>query len=581
MARPKKLTFRQIELVDTVARLRSVSAAARQLNITQPTLTHAIKTIEDEVGAELFRRVHGGVEPTVFAEPFLVHATSIRADLTATVVDLRRLDLAVPDELRIHAGMRSNVFWVAEAIAVMSERHLDLTIRISDDISAVPRKLMSGELDIAFAEFTLMWWAPTLSSAPLGRYQTPFMCRARHPLTAIERPSVEDLRRYPFVGDVCIKRQFEAFEGDFGKLAQIDPASGQLLPAIRVNELQSIVHILTHSDAVTTVPPELFDAALHDGSLVRLETEGVTGLYWDVHLFFPPGRPDNPLAEDFVSIVRDIEADRQRGARKPSDRKKGVPARVIARPLNAEQQEVAPALAKPSDPNCLRIDAGPRSGLFWVNEAIARLGRTNPDLRIRLIDDVSHLPTRLTDGTLDIALSERSLLDDAPFLASEPLGRYRVVWLCRAGHPLTKLETVTPEDLRDFPYAGDHCVARHFEPFEGQYGKHVSLDPKTGDLLPAIRVGSIDATCHVVLNTDAVTILPPEIIAEHLQVGRMIALAMGQFPDLWCEHYLYYPPDGRKNPLVEPFVSLLREIEDLRKTRADPLLLPDRARVQA
>ena len=48
------LTFRKIEMVEAVAKLGSVSAAARALGVSQPALTQGIKAIETELAVKLF-----------------------------------------------------------------------------------------------------------------------------------------------------------------------------------------------------------------------------------------------------------------------------------------------------------------------------------------------------------------------------------------------------------------------------------------------------------------------------------------------------------------------------------------------
>ena len=46
--------FRHLRVFREVARLRSVSAAAEQVHLSQPAVTQAICKLEGELGAELF-----------------------------------------------------------------------------------------------------------------------------------------------------------------------------------------------------------------------------------------------------------------------------------------------------------------------------------------------------------------------------------------------------------------------------------------------------------------------------------------------------------------------------------------------
>lgn len=68
-----KFKERQIEVFRAVMATGSLSAAARQLNVSQPSLSMTIRRFEDEIGTTLFERISGRLVPTeeatlIFAE---------------------------------------------------------------------------------------------------------------------------------------------------------------------------------------------------------------------------------------------------------------------------------------------------------------------------------------------------------------------------------------------------------------------------------------------------------------------------------------------------------------------------------
>ncbi|MGL5448642.1 MAG: LysR family transcriptional regulator [Rhabdaerophilum sp.] len=65
------LTFRQIEVFTAVMRAGSLIGAARDLRISQPTVTRMVLRIEDQLGLTLFDRVKGRILPTPEAARFL------------------------------------------------------------------------------------------------------------------------------------------------------------------------------------------------------------------------------------------------------------------------------------------------------------------------------------------------------------------------------------------------------------------------------------------------------------------------------------------------------------------------------
>lgn len=61
----------QMKYFKTVCEAGTVSAAAELLHIAQPSLSAAIKDLENEFGTALFKRTHRGMQPTAEGEVFL------------------------------------------------------------------------------------------------------------------------------------------------------------------------------------------------------------------------------------------------------------------------------------------------------------------------------------------------------------------------------------------------------------------------------------------------------------------------------------------------------------------------------
>lgn len=68
---------RQIEYFLAVIDHGGITAAARRLHVSQPALSHAIKLLEADLGAELFQRIPRGVRLTAAGEAFAVSARRI------------------------------------------------------------------------------------------------------------------------------------------------------------------------------------------------------------------------------------------------------------------------------------------------------------------------------------------------------------------------------------------------------------------------------------------------------------------------------------------------------------------------
>ena len=74
------MTLQQLKYADRVAATGSISEAARKLFVSQPTLTEAVRTLEEELRIAIFNRSAKGVTVTREGEEFLASARQILDD---------------------------------------------------------------------------------------------------------------------------------------------------------------------------------------------------------------------------------------------------------------------------------------------------------------------------------------------------------------------------------------------------------------------------------------------------------------------------------------------------------------------
>ncbi|MGE8412193.1 MAG: LysR family transcriptional regulator [Pseudomonas sp.] len=71
------MTLTQLEIFSRVAELQGFTSAATRLGITQSAVSHAIRSLEQELGVELFRRHQAQVELTDIGQQLLVRARAM------------------------------------------------------------------------------------------------------------------------------------------------------------------------------------------------------------------------------------------------------------------------------------------------------------------------------------------------------------------------------------------------------------------------------------------------------------------------------------------------------------------------
>lgn len=71
------MTLTQLRYAITVAKAKSMNEAARSLFISQPSLSTAIRDLEEEIGIEVFKRTNRGISVTPEGEEFIGYARQV------------------------------------------------------------------------------------------------------------------------------------------------------------------------------------------------------------------------------------------------------------------------------------------------------------------------------------------------------------------------------------------------------------------------------------------------------------------------------------------------------------------------
>lgn len=90
------MTLQQLKYVIEVARCRSINKAAQKLFISQPSLSNAIKELEEEIGITIFTRTNRGIVVTPEGSEFLGYARQVVEQ--AELLESRYLNIQTPQQ---------------------------------------------------------------------------------------------------------------------------------------------------------------------------------------------------------------------------------------------------------------------------------------------------------------------------------------------------------------------------------------------------------------------------------------------------------------------------------------------------
>ena len=140
----------QLRYFVEVARIGNFTKAAARCHVTQPTLSHQIKKLEDELGEPLLQRRKKGVAVTPFGQRFLKRARVILAELDHAREDAASFRNEVQGTLRLGAIPTVAPYLLPCLIRSSRRRYPRLGFDISEEPTEVLlQQLRRGDLDVA------------------------------------------------------------------------------------------------------------------------------------------------------------------------------------------------------------------------------------------------------------------------------------------------------------------------------------------------------------------------------------------------------------------------------------------------
>ncbi|MGN6147793.1 MAG: LysR family transcriptional regulator [Rhizomicrobium sp.] len=179
-----------------VVRRGSLSAAARDLDLTQPTLGRHIAALEKAIGAKLFTRSQTGLKPTQTALELVPHAEAMAASAEA----LQRAASGEADTargtVRVTASEIVGVEILPPILTAFREKHPQIAIELS--LSNQSQDLLRREADIAVRMIKPTQKA--LVARKIGDVELALFAHRRYLAKHGTPETLDDLMRHTIIG---------------------------------------------------------------------------------------------------------------------------------------------------------------------------------------------------------------------------------------------------------------------------------------------------------------------------------------------------------------------------------------------
>lgn len=287
------MTLTQLEIFSRVAELRGFTLAAHRLGISQSAVSHAMKSLEQELGVELLRRHQSQVELSDIGEQLLLRARAMLGlanTLRQEAADARGMKSGT---LRIGSfGPTSSIKLLPKILQRFRQAHPGIEVHIDEGPDRqVTQWLEERRIDVGFVVLP----EERFDTFALIEDQMVALLPLDHPLAMRSAVSLKDLCDAPFV----------LTEAGSAELVSRLFMAARLQPNVRYrcSQLLSTLDTVSRGDAITIVA----EGSLPDDATPRyLKKPLVPAVQRTVGLAVLDKRQCSPAALAFIEMATNM-----------------------------------------------------------------------------------------------------------------------------------------------------------------------------------------------------------------------------------------------------------------------------------
>lgn len=294
------MDFGQVEAFVQVSAHNSFSRAAEVLQLTQPSITARIQSLEREVGEELFERGGRGVRMTDAGLAFLPYAERILRTLVEgrdAIDEVRNVQLG---SLQLGSALTVSTYVLPRILHTFRSQYggVDVSIRTgrSEQVLAM---LQSDEIHVGIVRSLTH---PDVETVHLYDDEIVLSVNPEHPFAASGTATVEDAASEPIV-------LFDRGSSYFGLIHGFFRQAG-VVPnvAMELDSLEATKRMVEEGLGVALVPLVTIERELETGMLVKIEIVDAPPLKRPISLIYKKHRKRPRTVQAFIDTLAEMYA---------------------------------------------------------------------------------------------------------------------------------------------------------------------------------------------------------------------------------------------------------------------------------
>ncbi|MCI9576076.1 MAG: LysR family transcriptional regulator [Clostridiales bacterium] len=190
------MTLRHIKIFVAVCEYQSVTTAAEHLYLAQPSVSLAIRELEEYYGVKLFDRISRKLYLTSFGEEFLNYASHIISLFEEMETGMKNWDSV--GVLRIGSSVTIGTYLMPQYVLEFQKKYPKMHLKIFvDNASMIEKMILANEIDFALTEGIVH--SPHVAYKKFMDDELILLCSPNHPFSQKQKVSLSDLSDQDFI----------------------------------------------------------------------------------------------------------------------------------------------------------------------------------------------------------------------------------------------------------------------------------------------------------------------------------------------------------------------------------------------
>src|SRR5437773_3319686 len=293
------MLLNQIELFVTVAKNNNLGKTAREMHVSASSVCQRLKSLENDLGAKLYKKNKEGIELTGAGETLLTTASEVLNQLDTLKKTLNTDSQHAIQSLTIGGTYTPSAKYLPSAIAAFQKTHPDIkAIFLTSDRANIQKLVRESEVDIAIiqspsesADFNLEHFAVD---------NLTFFAHPMHPLAKKQKLDLEDLAETPLI--------LRDGRGASQKmLKQLECRGLTLNVTLRCVSPDAVKAAVRRKMGVGILFYNQIEEDVKRKELKTLKFPGLAKLMGNSYIVYSKSKPLSSIGDEFLNLLRSMK----------------------------------------------------------------------------------------------------------------------------------------------------------------------------------------------------------------------------------------------------------------------------------